>query len=92
MPDDATLIEFLDDDLREEFDKYKHGAGSGVMRELILAKQRKRQRDRLPHDPVLPSSAPSSAFACAIRCRTCAGAVPPWLIRLATEASTVSTE
>ena len=43
MPDDATLIEFLDDDLREELDKYKHGPGSSVMRELILAKQRKRQ-------------------------------------------------
>ena len=43
MPDDATLIEFLDDDLREEFDKYKSGPGSSVMRELILAKQRKRQ-------------------------------------------------
>ena len=42
VPDDATLIEFLDDDLREEFDKYKSGPGSSVMRDLILAKQRKR--------------------------------------------------
>ena len=43
MHDDAKLIEFLDDDLREEFERYRHGPGSGVMRDMILAKQRKRQ-------------------------------------------------
>lgn len=43
MQDDATLLEFLDDDLRAEFERYRYGPGSSAMRDIILAKQRKRQ-------------------------------------------------
>lgn len=43
MKDDATLLEFLDDDLRTELDRYKAGPGADTMRRIILEKQRKRQ-------------------------------------------------
>ncbi len=46
MPDDATLIEFLDDDLRQELEQYKFGPGAEAMRRIILDKQRKRQARR----------------------------------------------
>ena len=46
MPDDATLIEFLDDDLRQELEQYKFGPGADAMRRIILDKQRKRQARR----------------------------------------------
>ena len=47
MPDDDNLLQFLDDDLRAELEQWgKHGPGAGVMRDIILEKQRKRQARR----------------------------------------------
>ena len=47
MPDDDNLLQFLDDDLRAELEQWgRHGPGAGVMRDIILEKQRKRQARR----------------------------------------------
>lgn len=46
MPDDDNLLQFLDDDLRAELEQFKHGPGAGMMRDIILRKQHKRQARR----------------------------------------------
>ena len=49
IKDDKTgdLLAFLDNDLREEYDRYRtHGTGHDVMRTLIVDKQQVRNRRR----------------------------------------------
>lgn len=47
MADDDNLLQFLDDDLRAEYEQFcRYGPASAVMRDIILEKQRKRQARR----------------------------------------------